>query len=742
MEKTYLSLDNNPTSPAALQLSKALDLVNAIQANIYADFVECQLAKNSNEIVIFDVEVELGQISKYDIRRHERIVVIFDAKDALIPQTFALRSDFPQVPHLLTGEDEYPRCLCLFEETYSELKLYWSGAFFLSHIREWLALTARGELHAEDQPLEPLLPYSNLNLILPSDLLTTVDKLPLISIQKIINSGGSRKTLIAQWGEATNKPKDNINYIVTPVRCQPQAHGVIHKIPKNVFDLHQFLQAGNIDLLEILRSELGQIDTNNAGLLTYRIILIVILPKTRAADSLPESYEFRAFLIDQTIREIGIDIGIWDDGFENKLGKLLLPDQTKRGTELPLITVNPVFALSKEHAKQLNGLETKGNIRITAVGAGALGSQVFMNLVRSGYGEWKLIDDDYLLPHNLGRHALDANWVGWPKSFSLAYVANQLIDGSDVAEGIVDNVLQPTDPDMLQKLFDDTEIILDMSASIAAARHLAHEVHSSARRISLFLNPMGTDLILLAEDIKREARLDVLEMQYYRHLLYEPLLENHLQRNQERIRYAVSCRDVSSTIAQEAVALHAAIGGRAIRYIVSGEEADISIWQLADSEIAVQRHRIPIEPSIEWAVGEWRLCTDQWLVDKIYAARATKLPSETGGVLIGSCDRERKIIYVVDTILSPSDSIEWPNVYIRGCQGLKHELDRIDSITAGRLGYIGEWHSHPKGFGTDPSEDDIKAFSWLTEVTRGFGLPALMMIAGDDNDYRFFVEQM
>ncbi len=49
------------------------------------------------------------------------------------------------------------------------------------------------------------------------------------------------------------------------------------------------------------------------------------------------------------------------------------------------------------------------------------------------------------------------------------------------------------------------------------------------RRISIFLNPSGQDLIfLLAQDTKRNHRLDFLEMEYYRFLYKNEKLHDHL----------------------------------------------------------------------------------------------------------------------------------------------------------------------------------------------------------------------
>jgi hypothetical protein len=46
----------------------------------------------------------------------------------------------------------------------------------------------------------------------------------------------------------------------------------------------------------------------------------------------------------------------------------------------------------------------------------------------------------------------------------------------------------------------------------------------------------------------------------------------------------------------------------------------------------------------------WTIVADEYLEKKLKEIRIGKLPVETGGVLIGSYDMSRKIVYIVDTI--------------------------------------------------------------------------------------------
>jgi len=195
---------------------------------------------------------------------------------------------------------------------------------------------------------------------------------------------------------------------------------------------------------------------------------IVTLPKTRYEGGTPETTEFRAFLTIETIREIGVEIGLWQV-FDGDVGEIVGADPTKNGDKISIGLLNPVFSFSRSRANQLSGLTESENRKIVAIGLGALGSQVFMNLVRMGYGQWTLIDDDFLLPHNLSRHALPGVFVGWSKTKALADLTNQMIEGKPIADYIVADVLGTSEsPETIEKMrnaFQDADIILDMSTS-------------------------------------------------------------------------------------------------------------------------------------------------------------------------------------------------------------------------------------------------------------------------------------
>jgi proteasome lid subunit RPN8/RPN11 len=745
----FLDIPGKRISSSELSIKKAHNLALAIQSedNPNVSLLECKCLFNEEEVVIFEIEIELGQKRVYEILNTERIGICFDPIDKKEPDVLALRKDFPLTPHQYLKEEEFPRNLCLFDEDYEEIKLFWNPIFFLNQLRTWLVKTAQEKLHYEDQLLEPILLGSPINIVVPDEVLSESSNKTLMIYK--IDGCNNRVTLVVEDIKKDEGSKVAPTYLATTVYTPPLQHGIIRSIPRTIGKLHELLHSlSGTDLVKELRKQLLYW-LNNKPLENFtqlRLIIFLLVPKKRYADSNFEAVEKRAFLAGNTIAEIGDEIGIW--GFEKgkcggKVGQLIRVDETKYGANIKITSLNIMPAFTRKLASDISGEKERTNKRITAIGVGALGSQVFLNLAKSGFGEWILIDHDFLLPHNLARHAL-SNFVGHPKANTLAIITNEMIYGNPIAQPIVSNVLnaEGEEKKAIDKAFKDSDIILDMSTSIAVERHIARDIDSDARRIAFFLNPNGTDSVILAEDQERRNTLDILEMQYYRHLIIKPELENHLK-NESFYRYSNSCRSLTNLISQDLVALHAANGCRRLRRIINEEkDSIITIFRTHKNGFEVECKQFKPEKIIKYLVGEWRLYTDQWFVNKVTKSRTEKLPNETGGVLVGSFDNERRIIYVVDSILSPEDSEEWPQAYIRGKEKLLGKLKEIEDKTYRKLRYIGEWHSHPDGCTPEPSDDDSIFFEWLKIHMKLEGLPPVMLIMGTDNEYRFFVDQL
>ena len=719
-----------------LKLAKAIEFIKAVSTANFSQLIGCFKSESGDEFVVFETEPEVSQNPKFDIRYNERIAVHFEQLDVRTPWVYALRKDFPVVSHLNSMHFESPKCLCLYETPYEEIKLTWSSSKFLERIRDWLKLSATGDIHQGDQPLEPFMLNSLGNLILPEDF--TEGEGQFVYCVNDAN-GPLNFRLFKEEQKHLNSQKHE--FLIFNIELTPQVHGVIQKTPETLLDLQIILESLGCDLIEDHLKPKFKDFIDKKNFYNHKIIILLNIPFKRDKTASQTVLDRKAFITLRNLKEISTSIRLW---FETEgIVGVRLPRERYIDNEIKDIsigTINVYDEFNKSDAALFNGVsEQESKRRIGIIGAGALGSQIVMILSRMGYGEWKIVDNDILLPHNLARHELNKHAIGLSKSESISAVSNDLLSDQNHSIAINDNYLNPKDQKVLHNHFEQTEIILDVSASVAVARKLAHDKDFRGRRISLFMNPKGTDLIMLAEPKDRSISIDCLEAQYYRSLQYDADLEGHLKNNDNEIRYSTSCRDISSRIGQDNVSIFAGIGAKSVRRMDSSCEGNISIWSIGNEE-NVRNYSYPLFRTTSWHSGSWRVILDQFIIDKINDARDIKLPNETGGILLGFHDQLYKTIYVVDSILSPLDSKEYPNAYYRGIDGLNEKLKSISDLTMNNLMYIGEWHSHPNGSDVLPSEDDKRLFNWIEKHLGELGLPPLMIISGDNEKLGVYTE--
>ncbi len=117
------------------------------------------------------------------------------------------------------------------------------------------------------------------------------------------------------------------------------------------------------------------------------------------------------------------------------------------------------------------------------------------------------------------------------------------------------------------------------------------------------------------------------------------------------------------------------------------------------------------------------------------------LPNETGGIILGYIDHKLNHIYIVDVLNAPADSEADLTGFTRGVQGLMATLDEVSQRTAGIVGYIGEWHSHPEFTSAYPSSLDRALIKELADALELDGHPALMIIVGRTGEVSVSVKE-
>ena len=302
---------------------------------------------------------------------------------------------------------------------------------------------------------------------------------------------------------------------------------------------------------------------------------------------------------------------------------------------------------------------------------------------------------------------------------------------TDRFKGVVARFSKNSEHAAMREALQNAEFILDFSASVSVARELSEEI-GIPRVFSAFLTPGGGSLILHCEDTERMTRLDWLEAITLRAIVENTALKSCYSSEGREIWYGGACREVSTVIPNYKVSIFAAIAANSFTQQHEKRGALCDAFVLDPDSMGVTPIRIESTQPIEVKCDDWIIRYDSVLIDSLKNMRSNHLPNETGGILLGIFDRERKVCSIVLGSDSPPDSCSWPTEYIRGVEGLKKYVDNVAEITAKQLQYVGEWHSHPRGYSSEPSELDRTAVANLKLVLGREGYPAIALIVSDD----------
>ena len=728
MDYSYPLINGKEIDRGDLKIARAKKLALAIENHgcFFDETLICRRREDGCEILLVKIDVEIPQYPKNGIQVNEDVAIICSAGDDTFPQVFALREDFTcGLPHTNIFTFEHPVSLCLTEQSFLEVKHRFNEFEFIDLIHRWLSLTSEDKLHREDQPLEPFfIPKGYVILPHPYEP----------NMYSYLNRIGDTNMF-----ELSDIPNGQFPFFLLPFQSDPQTHGFVRSLPSKLSEIGNIFQINREPFPIFLRKHFEdniKIWLANQSILKYKLAFHSLIPVKRyPEDEKPSSWEYLFFITNLSVFEIGERSGYLEqrDGSIVPIIGKKISQEIINNIPIELYSSMPDF--SPYMSSVYNNI-SRNDGELILIGAGALGSLVFEQLVRMGFGHWSVVDHDKLYPHNLAKHSLNRTAVGYNKAIKASEWANEL-HRVEVSAGIPMNFLEIKDEAELKSKLKNANAIIDASTSISVARSLARDYDDeiSTPRISIFLNPSGTDLVMLAEDKRRKFRLDFLEMQYYRCLFQDELLHDHLDFDEGlKVRYnRNSCREITSKINLSDVAQNASICAKTLRKIIESGTPTISIWRINGESSEVRR--FTYEPS-RWKrlnLAGWKVYIDSWAHKKMNDFRTSKLPNETGGVLIGSVDFQRNMIYVCDSLLAPFDSKETGNAFERGIEGLCEKYKTYRKVTDEQFCYLGEWHSHPKEHSTKPSQFDYDLYDYLYQKMSKQGSPVLMGILGDND---------
>lgn len=682
-----------------------------------------------------EVAVERPQDLAHPIKAVEPVAVVFPCAGGQ-PSVLSLREDFPDTLHQNWAPPGGPCALCIDDRPWTEARLTASANDIARRIQLWLAKAARGALHDPAQPPDPLFFTSQLGLVLPASALAdTKEPVELAGIVRPDN----QSLIISRPADPSDRHPPA--FTVLALQAQPQAMSRLRHAPDTLAALAGELDKCGIHLIDELKNRLktwAGLERTDVRRLASRLAIVVAFPV--AEGQRHGVNDFRAFLSFETAGEIGVALGVLyannSQVGDKRAYMTAIPEAAPSSLPLRVEPAQVHFSLNRDLAATIAGHAAPDRRRAVMVGAGSLGSQLSVDLAREGAFAWTVIDDDYLLPHNLVRHALFAGDLGAPKADALADRLAGLL--GEPVSAIRCNVLAPAAEHQarLNAALTEAQVIIDASASVAVSHHLSDLPDAKARRVCAFFNPSGTSVVVLAENADRSLTLRDLEAQYHRLVLTDPVLHGHLGTSGPGVRYTGSCRALTNRIPASNAAILSALAAKGIVSALARDQATITVWSLnPDGE--VRRVQRPGAPVVCLVLGAWTIVYDSGLLNDLAAMRRVMLPNETGGVLLGIADMSRKSVHIAHALPAPEDSRASQTGFERGVVNLTEQVTAAVTATMHQLRYVGEWHSHPDRASSMPSSIDLMQLLWLGQELENEGLPGLMAIAAQDGRFSF-----
>lgn len=729
---------------SSLTLPRSHELCGAVRQHKDYSLVETlhkitQTGDLFSEIIVIDVSCDgVPPSNSVGIEFNERLALCVPAETRALIKVLALRRGFPRLMHQNFALPDEPQSLCLYYEPPRSVARTWTAPSFLKRIQFWLEQSARGTLHPADQPVEQLFFESPYKLVLPWNIDNLfADPNTRFTIQRGPNrkEGGATLFLLSS---PDGRPEHRISII--NLALPAVVHGRIEVDCGTLGQLADILSRKGIDLLKALAAEAQDLvgegmEESKDG--KHNVILLHI-PVSRAEGEAPSTVVQKAYLLQIGILKLGQALGalfslIQDNSRcyykDIKIGIREQPaDSSWR--DQPLLPMEVLRSLDRPVARFQSGIATEGPSG-ALIGAGALGSSLLDMWTRSGWGEWAIIDNDYIKPHNLVRHQADASVIGASKAEAAIHRIECIMLGATNTKAIHADACELTDPTVLDTL-KSSKLVVDASTTLDYPR-LASTQDGLGRHASAFVTPSGNASILLLEDAKRKTRLRTLEAQYYRAILSEEWGENHLEGNLGSFWSGASCRDISLVMPYAAILGHAATLADQVPRLSSLPEAAIRVWSKDPVSGAVAAHAVPVQGELLLPFMRLEISIDCGVYDKMSNLRNKHLPVETGGILLGYYDFNVNSIVVVEALPAPRDSKASTGSFERGLEGVIEAVVEAGRRTAGIVGYIGEWHSHPKGFSAAPSGDDKYQLFYLSLGMAMEGLPAVVLIVSDND---------
>jgi len=715
--------------------SRTHAMISAINANRDITLIDVLRIPTDEPVscVYLLVDVECHGVparNKYGLFFRERMLIVLPQDDSIATAAWAMRKDFPRLAHQNSVSALGPAQLCLYFEPANVVARTWTAPSFLARILWWLEKNAKGELHLADQPLDTLFFESKHELVIPWNIadLASSGKPLLVSGYRRADNGTTMR--IADHFESGKGMAAKL----VKVDLDPIESGAVEWDPHTLGELNDLIARRGASLLEPLRAAM-QHDFPGSGLTQKdepaSVLVLISIPLRRASTGVVETSSYRAFFLHGGALKVGVALGALfeqEGRFYSSIG-ILGGGHSDGWEDIALDPVTVLWENSAERARAQSGHSEPGPKGVV-IGAGSLGSALLELWIRSGWGSWTVIDKDHIRPHNLTRHSAINSQIGQPKVLAVSRLVEAITRGAIALTAVEADVMSGANPEVAHALVT-SDLVVDATADLSYPR-ASSASEGRARHVSVFVTPNGRSGVMMLEDLAKTTCLRTIEAQYYRAVIHSDWGKTHLDGHRGLFWSGASCRDLSVVLPYSSVMIHACQFAESIPTHIKSDAATAVIWQRGFDGSTDAISLLLFERRVHKTDRGLDVYMDEGLHERLRELRRQAIPSETGGILLGYHDFTQNLLVIVDAVQAPQDSRSTPTSFERGTSGLREVVEEARNRTAGIVGYVGEWHSHPDGCRAAPSRDDLIQLAQLAVGMNEEGLPVVQVIVGSD----------
>ena len=655
----------------------------------------------------------LGNKDNIEIYANEPVLLVFSLSQYpdSAPQVFTDRMNFPKdrLAHLYIAKLGRPPAFCYTRENRDDWYSNKRILDLITRIENWLRDAASGELSLDGDQFDPvrlegykglvIYDYDRIAKLVKDDVTLLPNHHLAVGLFESHPNGGFRlvkllsehnlKTIEqdlitdkAKREDDPNRKRYRFGYFLWASSSAIFDNYNVD-MPRNWAEFKSFCNGYGLNY-SLIEEVYLNIDTS--GFVMFPVVLAISRPRKITGYS--SNIEFLNFCFSVDSKEIVN--GSFVDSVEVALSSHNQP-------------------LTIEKAKQISGVNSDSIFSAAIFGCGALGSKVTMHLARNGITSLMLIDPDEFSTHNLVRHTLLPEYEGQNKASALAGVIERMYPDNDIQ---IEHSPFPILPFAIgSAYFVGMQWVLDFTASEAFfLRAITTDAFNGLNVARGHITDFGNLGILSREGINRNPRLDDLRIALYSYYDSIPEVKSWLAREHDSasktnitVSIGVGCNSETTVLPDEKVSLHAAAIMGALKKDIGSDRRNgkILLTQIRDDE-EFQVKTIPIEVrplDIFRAINDaaWSVRFANGIVQGIQQAAKKAGRNETGGVFTGVVNHKTKTIHITGLISAPPDSRGNPICFVRGVQGLPDKVFDVYDGSGGQLGYVGEWHSHPKG---------------------------------------------